>query len=471
MNFGITNSTFDDSMKLADITPIFKKDEIIRKENYRPISCLPAGSKIFERILQNQINSYIEIYLSPFLCAQYAVMTLLEKCRISIDKKGYGGAILMDLSKAFDSLNHELLVAKLHAYGFSYSSIKLILSYLSNRWQRTKINNTYSSWVEILLGVPQGSILGPLFFNIYLNDLFFIELKSNLCNFADDNTIYACDTSLDVLVSKLESSAEAVIKWFDYNCMKLNESKCKLLISGNKEEVIMASVRKSQIIESHKVTLLGIHIDRELKFDDHMYEKCNKAGNKLNALIRLCTILPFHKRRLLMMAFINSQFSYSPLVSLFYSRTLNNKINSLHYRALKFVYQDLSSFQELLNKDNSVSIHHRNFQYLAIELYKVQSGNAPFLLREIFQRRSVPENSVVGNLRSQTTFYNYHNPRSVRFGTETLRDLGPKIWNIIPIDIKNSTSFTIFKQRIKNWVPTNCPCRLCRNYVEGIGFL
>ena len=142
-------------------------------------------------------------------------MTLLEKWRISIDKKGYGGAILMDLSKTFDSLNHELLVAKLHAYGFSYSSLKLILSNLSNRWQRTKINNTYTSWVEILLGVPQGSILGPLFINIYLNDLFFIELKSDLCNFPDDNTIYACDTSSDALVAKLESSAEAVIKWFD----------------------------------------------------------------------------------------------------------------------------------------------------------------------------------------------------------------------------------------------------------------
>ena len=102
--------------------------------------------------------------------------------------------------------------------------------------------------MEVLLGVPQGSILGPLFFNIYLNDLFFIELKSDLCNFADDNTIYACDTSLEALVAKLESSAEAVIKWLDYNCKKLNESKCKLLISGNKEEVIIASVRKSQII-------------------------------------------------------------------------------------------------------------------------------------------------------------------------------------------------------------------------------
>ena len=112
VNFGITNSIFDDGMKFADITPIFKKDESIRKENYRPISCLPAGSKIFERILQKRIATYIETYLSPFLCgyrkgycAQCAIIMSLEKWRIALDNKGCGGAILMDLSKAFDSLN------------------------------------------------------------------------------------------------------------------------------------------------------------------------------------------------------------------------------------------------------------------------------------------------------------------------------------------------------------------------------
>ena len=399
-------------------------------------------------------------------------MTLLETWRISLDKNGYGGAILMDLSKAFDTLNHELLVAKLHAYGFTHSALSLIYSYLSNRWQRTKINNSFSTWTEILQGVPQGSILGPLPFNIYLNDLLFLDIESDLCNFADDNTLHVCDLSLNTVVDKLETSAKSVINWFEYNYMKLNESKCKLLISGNKEEVIIASVGDTKIIESHKVNLLGIHIDRELKLNDHVNNSYKKAGKKLNALIRLCNILPFHRRRLLMKSFIESQFSYSPLVGLFHSRTLNTKINLLHYRALKFVYHDeTSTFQELLTKDKSVSMHHRNIQFLAIELYKVKNCNPPFLLKEIFTTRDIPEDSVVANLRSQTDFYNYHNPKSVRFGTDTLHALGPKIWNIIPIELKNSSSLPAFKDKVKQWIPVNCPCRLCQNYVEGIGFI
>ena len=119
-----------------------------------------------------------------------------------LDDNGYTGAILMDLSKAFDTINHELLIAKLYAYGFSKDAVKLIHSYLSDRWQRTKINKSFSSWSALLKGVPQGSVLGPILFNIYLNDIFYF-LHCNICNFADDTTPYVCNKSLKFVLEQL----------------------------------------------------------------------------------------------------------------------------------------------------------------------------------------------------------------------------------------------------------------------------
>ena len=147
-------------------------------------------------------------------------MSLIKRWRKILVEKGFGGAVLMDLSKAFDTLNHELLISKLSAYGFNNESLKLIRSYLTNRWQRTKINKSFSRWTELLQGVPQGSVLGPLLFNIYLNDLFFLVDYTEVYNFADDITLFASDKDLGSLENRLEHDSFLIIEWFQNNYMK-----------------------------------------------------------------------------------------------------------------------------------------------------------------------------------------------------------------------------------------------------------
>ena len=136
---------------------------------------------------------------------------LLEKWKKILDYGGHAGAVLMDLLKAFDTINHELLIVKLHVYGFIKETLTLIASYLSDRWQRVKINDTFSTWSALEPGVPQGSVLGPVVFNAYVNDLFFTLFSVNVCNFANDTTPFVCDLTLEEILTQLQESSELVI--------------------------------------------------------------------------------------------------------------------------------------------------------------------------------------------------------------------------------------------------------------------
>ena len=155
---------------------------------------------------------------------------------------------------------------------------------------------------------------------------------------------------------------------------------------------MFAKIRHSKIWESCAQKLLGIIIDRNLKFDEYILTQCKKTGRKIKALARVSTCLSLERRRTLMKAFIESQFTYCPLIWMFCQRSSNTRINHLHQRALRIVYDNESTFEDLLKKDNSVSIHHKNIRLLRIELYKVKNNLTTHLMSEIFNLRKIYHN-------------------------------------------------------------------------------
>ena len=258
------------------------------------------------------------------------------------------------------------------------------------------------------------------------------------------------------------------INWFKANYMKLNNDKCHLIVAGHKYEHMWARIGESRIWEKHKVKLLGVHIDNKLSFKYHVSQICQKAGRKISALARVRHLFSLERKRILMKSFIESQFSYCPLVWMFHDRTLKRKINRLHERALRIVYDnnETTTFEELLKRDQSYTVHQRNIQTLAIEMFKCKNGLAPSIMKEIF----VEKRDTGHFLRSRDDFENI-NIKKVHTGENTLTYLGGKIWNLIPNDFKELNSVESFNSKIRKWEQDKCPCHLCRDFVYKCGYI
>ena len=353
INESLTNNKFPDTLKLSDIKPVFKKLDPSDKANYRPVSILPLVSKVFEKIMYDQLYKYIVHFLNQLLCGfrkahstQHALFRLLQKWQKELDSGGFIGTILMDLSKAYDCLPHDLLIAKLEAYGLDNGSLNLLLDYLSFRKQRTKVGSAYSRWSNIRRGIPQGSVLGPLLFSIFINDIFMIIEQSDICNFADDNTLYSCGKSLTDIKENLVSD-----------------------------------------------TLL----------------------------------------------------------------TLYSKIEKIHHRTLKVIYQSNDTYENLLLQSNTVSVHQRHLRFLMIEIYKSISQLNPQFMWSFFTHKDIPYNLRKGPILGLPKTHSFY------YGTNAIHFRGSLIWNNLPAVVKSSKSLFEFKNKIKNIGDIDCGCLICRD--------
>ena len=239
--------------------------------------------------------------------------------------------------------------------------------------------------------------------------------------------------------------------------MMLNQDKCHFLFSGHKYKTLFVNVGETKISERKQQKLS----DRDLKVDEYVLSQCKKAGKKLTALIRISKFMTFAQRRNIMKDFIESQFGYCET-----ERQTDAWINHIPEGTLRAVYNDeMSPFEELLGKHKSETIHRRNIKILAAELFKIKNDLSNDIMAQLICKR----NSVGYSLRSQTDF-SLLQVKSVNYGLKALRYFGPKIWNILPSDIKSSRTLQEFSKIVKSWFPRNCPCRICEGYRYQVGF-
>ena len=266
------------------------------------------------------------------------------------------------------------------------------------------------------------------------------------------------------LLKNLESDTYTVLNWFRFNEMKPNQDKCHLIVADinhkNYDSRSFVYLEDAFLESEDIVKLLGILIDKELTFEDHIKWLLKKANQKLLALMRVSKYMTQEKLRILLKSFIESQFNYCPLIWMCHSRELNVRINKLHERALRLVYKEKNlTFEQLLEKDNAFTIHERNLQKLATEMYKVKNDLCPKTMKDLFVLKS-----------SGNDDFALPKANTVNRGLETIRYRGPKTWKLVPDDIKEAKSVAEFKAKIKNWKPTDCDCRLCKTYVKGVGY-
>ena len=235
--------------------------------------------------------------------------------------------------------------------------------------------------------------------------------------------------------------------------MNSNDDKCHLIVANQRN--VSITLGRENIESSDSVELLGIQIDNNLNFNNHVSNLIKKGNQKLHALARISKYLSQDKLKIIMKTFIQSHCNYWPLIWMFHSRSVNNKINKLHERDLRLVHKDENlTFPELLEMDNSVSVHHKNLQRLAIEMYKTKDNISPKPMQTLFT-----EQLMSHDLRHKRT-WEVPAVRIVCYGTETVRFRGLKIWGLLPMSIKESKTLTEIKARIKTWKVINCTCSI-----------
>ena len=465
LNLSYETKTFPDQLKKAIVKALHKKGGNNDPAQYRPVSILTIISKVFERSAVDQLVEYYNLYnklnhrqhaYRKYHSTTTSLFELVETIKKHIDDGNLVGMAALDLSKAFDSLAHNLILKKLDDMGLNESATSWIQSYLSRRKQTVKFGKIVSEEEIVESGVPQGSILGPLLFITCTNNIV-EELKDyDIFTYADDMQIIIKGKNVKSLGEKLEKAIEKANEYYNKNSLLCNPTKTEIMLLGTKIRLSKAQELKVKVtngLETKYLTgetsmkLLGVHIDQSLDWNKHTSSIKQRATNSIRNLHRVNKLIPMKQQRILYSSLVTPHFSYADTIWNNCGKVNSNKIQQAQNFAVKSMLgvSKYSSSTQALKKLELLPLAEKRKINIAVQVKKSLTGKAPENIQQLYMQQLSYEDSRAafrGDLR-----YPQHNLTQYEHGPLYT---SIKTWNAIPLHLRDN-NLSNFKKDLQKY--------------------
>ena len=466
-NHSITMSVFPSKWKEAKVAPLHKSGTHEELNNYRPISILPVLSKVLEKHVHKSLSEFLHEHSllhktqSGFRAKHSCETALVNMVDLWLDAMDHGqmvGVVLVDFNKAFDLVDHEILLNKLEIYGIKDEALLWFDTYLTNRKQQVTINNNQSEFKNISYGVPQGSILGPLLFLLFINDLPLYTNNVFTDLYADDTTLYIIGDSMEQIEDNLQTALNNLHVWCKSNGMVLNSAKTKvMLVTTNQRrkrldhDSLDLKFNNDDLNAISNDKILGVFVDHNLTWSEHIKHLTKKIASSTWLLSKIKRFLSREHRVQFYKSYIQPHVDFCNIVWGSSSESNKSRILKQQKRVCRVILDyNVDDCDEAMKSLKIMSIYDRLYLRKAKFMFKVYNNEAPRYISENFTLRDNINTSI--NLRSTSSGCFIPPKPRTEFFKHSMRYSGCLIWNSLPDEVKSAQTIATFHNRCLQWL-------------------